>query len=274
MARQPLTLAAAGDNQVGRGDDITLMSRGPGLLRRTVSALIVVMLVCGLGCAAPAGAAPDQCTPSGEDGAIALPKKLATANRPNEDKYTTPDVEPLTNVNVNGLGLSTPGTLRVATLSQSPPNVCINSAGRFTGFDNELLQAIAKKLDLQVSFVGTDFAGLLAQVAAGRFDVGSASITATDARRRTVSFTNGYDFGYFSLVVPAGSAITGFDHLAEGQRIGVVQGTVEESYVVESLHLAAGEVSRLHQPLRQPQDTPGRCLGGAGDGGTERRPRR
>ena len=206
-------------------------------LRRLVSALIIVMLVGGLSIAAPAAADPDQCAPSGQDGAIALPKKLATANRPTEDKYTTPDVEPLTDVNVNALGLSTPGTLTVATLSQSPPNICINSAGRFTGFDNELLRAIAKRLNLQVNFVGTDFAGLLAQVAAGRFDVGSASISATDARRRTVSFTNGYDFGYFSLVVPAGSAITGFEHLAPGQRIGVVQGTVEEAYVVDSLRI-------------------------------------
>jgi polar amino acid transport system substrate-binding protein len=37
--------------------------------------------------------------------------------------------------------------------------------------------------------------------------------------------------------VPSGSAITGFDKLAAGQRIGVVQGTVQEAYVVDSLHL-------------------------------------
>jgi polar amino acid transport system substrate-binding protein len=60
---------------------------------------------------------------------------------------------------------------------------------------------------------------------------------ATEARRRTVGFTNGYDFGYLSLIVPSGSAIDGFDHLGPGQRIGVVQGTVEEAYVVDTLHL-------------------------------------
>jgi polar amino acid transport system permease protein/polar amino acid transport system substrate-binding protein len=32
-------------------------------------------------------------------------------------------------------------------------------------------------------------------VASRRFDVGSSSITTTDARRKTVGFTNGYDFG-------------------------------------------------------------------------------
>jgi polar amino acid transport system substrate-binding protein len=199
--------------------------------------MAVPWLVCTLTVAAPAAADINQCAPSGQEGAIALPRKLATANRPREDKYTTPDVEPLNVVNINTLGLLTPGTLTVGTLSQAPPTSCLNSSGRYTGFDNELLRAIAKKLGLQVVFVGTDFSGLLAQVGSRRFDVGSASITATDARRRTVSFTNGYDFGYFSLVVPSGSAITGFDDLGPGQRIGVVQGTVEDAYVVDNLHL-------------------------------------
>jgi polar amino acid transport system substrate-binding protein len=127
--------------------------------------------------------------------------------------------------------------LTVGTLSDAPPSICINSKGDFTGFDNELLRAVAEKLGLRINFVGTEFSGLLAQVASRRFDVGSSSITTTDARRRTVGFTNGYDFGYFSLVVPTGSPITGFDKLAAGQRIGVVQGTVQEAYLVDSLKL-------------------------------------
>ncbi|PRC59327.1 amino acid ABC transporter permease, partial [Mycobacterium sp. ITM-2017-0098] len=84
------------------------------------------------------------------------------------------------------LGLSQPGTLTVGTLSDAPPSICIDSASQFTGFDNELLRAIARQLGLQINFVGTEFSGLLAQVASRRFDVGSSSITTTDARRRTV----------------------------------------------------------------------------------------
>jgi len=167
-----------------------------------------------------------------------LPTNLAAAAKgPDADKYTTPSVVPLSGIDVKTLGLGVPGTLTVGTLSDAPPSICINAAGQFTGFDNELLRAIAGKLGLQINFVGTDFSGLLAQVASRRFDVGSSSITTTDARRRTVGFTNGYDFGYFSLVVPSGSNITGFTQLGAGQRIGVVQGTVQEAYVVDTLHL-------------------------------------
>lgn len=199
--------------------------------------IAVALMVCCLAAAPTAAAVPDQCAPVGMAGAIALPQKLATAKRPREDKYTTATVEPLSSINVNALRLGTPGVLTVGTLSTSPPMTCINTAGHFAGFDNELLRAIAAKLGLRVHFIGTDFFGLLAQVDSGRFDVGSASVTATDARRRTVGFTNGYDFGYLALVVPAGSPIRGFDNLAAGQRIGVVQGTVEDAYVVDTLQL-------------------------------------
>lgn len=193
-------------------------------------------MIAGLVAAAPAGA--DQCAPPGVGSASALPTNLAAAAKgPDEDKYTTATVQPLPSINREALGLITPGTLTVGTLSDAPPSICIDSKGQFTGFDNELLRAIADKLGLKISFVGTEFSGLLAQVAARRFDVGSSSITTTDARRRTVGFTNGYDFGYFSLVVPSGSPITGFQQLGPGQRIGVVQGTVQEAYLVDTLHL-------------------------------------
>jgi polar amino acid transport system substrate-binding protein len=205
---------------------------------KTSVVALIALLICSMGLAAPAGANVDQCAPPGVQSASALPTNLAAAAQgPGADRYTTPTVASLSAVNVNALGLGVPGMLTVGTLSDAPPSICINSAGQFTGFDNELLRAIADKLGLKINFVGTEFSGLLAQVASRRFDVGSSSITTTDARRRTVGFTNGYDFGYFSLVVPSGSPITGFGKLATGQRIGVVQGTVQEAYVIDTLHL-------------------------------------
>ena len=213
------------------------------LLRVAATVLIVFGLASGA-LAAPAAADRNQCAPAGLDSATVLPTNLNEfAGLTQEDEHTTTGVKPLSAVNIGALGLSTPGVLAVGTLSDAPPNICVTPTGQFSGFDNQLLLAIAGKLGLQVRFISTDFSALLAQVASGRFDVGSAAVKATDARRRTVAFTNGYDFGYYSLVVPPGSAIRRFGDLAEGQRIGVVQGTVEESYVVDILHL---------QPVKYP----------------------
>jgi polar amino acid transport system substrate-binding protein len=130
--------------------------------------------------------------------------------------------------NANPYGLIEPGVLRTGTLTDAPPNVYVKD-GEFTGFDNDLLTAIARKLDLKVEFVGTEFSALLAQVKTRKFDVGSSSITITDARKKTVDFTNKYDFGYLGLEVPAGSSITSFDQLKD-KRVAVVQGTVQDDY--------------------------------------------
>ncbi|MCV7163858.1 ABC transporter substrate-binding protein/permease [Mycobacterium stomatepiae] len=204
-----------------------------------------ILIVCGLVLAGPAVADRNQCTPAGVGSARPLPKDLTTVEGGvgRDENNTTATVESLDTIDVGALGLSTPGVLTVGTLSDAPPSVCVDSTGVFTGFDKQLLRAIAKKIGLQIRFVSTDFSALLAQVASRRFDVGSASVQATTARRRTVGFTNGYDFGYYALVVPPGSPIKSFSDLAEGQRIGVVQGTVEEHYVVDTLRL---------QPVKYP----------------------
>ncbi|MFK3979084.1 ABC transporter substrate-binding protein [Micromonospora sp. NPDC050397] len=128
----------------------------------------------------------------------------------------------------NPYNLLRPGTLRVGTLSDAPPNVYLKD-GKFTGFDNDLLTAVAGKVGLKVEFVGTEFSALLAQVNNHKFDVGSSSITITEARKKTVDFGNGYDFGYFGLDVPAGSPIKSFAQL-KGARVVVVQGTVQDDY--------------------------------------------
>jgi polar amino acid transport system substrate-binding protein len=212
-----------------------------------LSALVATILLSWtLVAAAPATADNHMCKPSGKEGAMALPGQLVHASPPLEPDYTTPDVEPLSSVDIDALGLHTPRTLTIGTQPGGPPTSCLNASGRFTGYDNELLRAIASKLGLKVVFAGTEFAGLLAQVATGRFDVASSSIIATEKRRRTVGFTNGYDFGYISLIVPTGSPLDSFDKLGKGQRIGVIQGTVEEAYVVDTVHV---------QPVKFPDFT-------------------
>lgn len=208
------------------------------LLALALTAAIIGLLSILGGPAPHAQAAPDDsCAPAGLASASAAPVNLAAAEQGGEDKYTTPNTTPIDQLDLNALELLAPGKLSVGTLSDAGPSICVNSAGVFTGFDNELLKAVAAKLGLQVEFNGTEFAGLLSQVANNRFDVGSSSITTTDDRRKTVDFTNGYDFGYFSLVAPTNGSVKSFGDLSEATRIAVVQGTVQDDYVINTLGL-------------------------------------
>ncbi|AIY01395.1 ABC-type amino acid transport system, permease component [Arthrobacter sp. PAMC 25486] len=159
---------------------------------------------------------------------------LAGSDQTSLDKYTTDDVTPLDKINVDELGLIVPGTITVGTLSDAPPNIFIKD-GKFTGYDNELLRAMGDKLGLKVEFKSTSFASLLGQVENKQFDVGSSSISTTDARRKNVGFTNGYDFGYMAVVAMDKTPIKGFADLTDKTRIGVVQGTVQDDYVTNTL---------------------------------------
>jgi polar amino acid transport system substrate-binding protein len=132
----------------------------------------------------------------------------------------------------NPYDLQQPGVLRAGTLTDAPPNVYLKD-GKFTGFDNDLLTAVAAKLDLKVEFVGTEFSSLLAQVKTRKFDIGSSSISITEKRKQTVAFTNKYDFGFLGLDVPASSTVKGFDQLS-GKRVVVVQGTVQDDYATRT----------------------------------------
>ncbi|XAS70870.1 ABC transporter substrate-binding protein [Micrococcaceae bacterium Sec5.1] len=186
------------------------------------AALAISLAACGGGTSQPSGSPTDA---------------LAGSDQQTLDKYTTPDVTALDKIDKSKLGLVTDGTLRVGTLSDAPPNIFIDPSGKFTGYDNELLRAIGDKLGLKVEFASTDFSALLSQVANKQFDVGSSSISTTDARRKTVGFTNGYDFGYMAVVTKNDAKVTGFADLKEGVRIGVVQGTVQDDYVTNTLKL-------------------------------------
>ncbi|MDQ4503311.1 ABC transporter substrate-binding protein [Sinomonas sp. ASV322] len=163
---------------------------------------------------------------------------LKGSDKQSTDKYTTASVTPLDKIDTSKLGLITPGTIKVGTLSDAPPNIFIDkNTGEFTGYDNELLKAMAAKLGLKVEFVSTKFQSLLAQVKTKQFDMGSSSISTTDARRETVAFTNGYDYGYMAIVTKDGAKVKTFDDLKQGVRIGVVQGTVQDDFVTNTLKL-------------------------------------
>lgn len=208
--------------------------------RALLAALLLAVALLATACGSRGGgdsATRDLCAPPGPEAASAAPANLTAPGAGKEDRFTTESTAPPQAVDISRLGLIRPGVLSVGTLSDAPPSICVNSAGAFTGFDNELLRAVAAKIGLRVEFSGTEFAGLLAQVSGKRFDVGSSNITTTDARREMVGFTNGYDFGYFSLVVKDGSPVRGFADLGPGSRVAVVQGTVQDEYVVNQLGL-------------------------------------
>ncbi|RLK60395.1 amino acid ABC transporter substrate-binding protein (PAAT family) [Actinokineospora cianjurensis] len=119
-------------------------------------------------------------------------------------------------------------TLRVGTLGDAPPNV-YQENGVYTGFDNELFKAVADKAGYKVEFVGTDFSALLGQVANKTYDAGSSAIAQTEERRKTVDFTDPYNYEYISIL-SKDKGITDAK-LLDGKRVAVIQATVGDKYL-------------------------------------------
>lgn len=128
----------------------------------------------------------------------------------------------------------TEGTLTVCTDSPYPP-MEFEEDGEFTGFDIELMRAIAEGLGLELAVNNTGFDPITSGLAmeAGDCDVAAASITITEERAEAILFSDGYFTADQSLLVKADS---GFASLADldGESLGVQTGTTGQIYAEEN----------------------------------------
>ncbi|MEZ5138733.1 MAG: transporter substrate-binding domain-containing protein [Acidimicrobiales bacterium] len=103
----------------------------------------------------------------------------------------------------------------------------------YTGFDIELLDAIAEDQNATLDITDSDFDTIFASVNAGKCDIVASAVTITDERKENSLFSDPYFDADQSLLVPADSDVEGLDDLT-GATIGVQSGTTGESYAQEN----------------------------------------
>ncbi|SEF18023.1 basic amino acid ABC transporter substrate-binding protein [Jiangella alba] len=142
------------------------------------------------------------------------------------------------------LALVQDGTLTVCSDVPYPPFEVESpdAPSGYSGFDMDLMQAIADGLGLQMAVqdVGFDPLQSGAVLAAGQCDLGASAMTITDERKQNLDFSDPYYDSLQSLLVPADSGITSIDDLV-GKTVGVQQGTTGEIYAKEHLPEGANE---------------------------------
>ena len=137
----------------------------------------------------------------------------------------------------NEYGLVDAGTLTVCSDIPYPPfefEGGDNGTG-YTGFDIDLLAAIAEKLDLKLSVQDVGFDALQSgtTLAAGTCDIGASAMTITEERQANIDFSDPYYDSLQSLLVRTDSGIESIDDLS-GKNVGVQQGTTGEAYANEN----------------------------------------
>ena len=100
-------------------------------------------------------------------------------------------------------GLVTDGTLTVATEGTYRPFSFHDDGGTgdLTGFDVEIIQAVADKLGLEVEFQETQWDAIFAGLDAGRFDVIANQVTINDDRTAKYLFSTPYTVSPGVIVV-------------------------------------------------------------------------
>lgn len=116
----------------------------------------------------------------------------------------------------NDFGLVKDGTLTVATEGTYRPFSFHGDGGTgdLTGYDVEIIQAVADKLDLEVDFKETQWDAIFAGLDAGRFDVIANQVTINDEREAAYLFSAPYTVSPGVIVVAEDDdSISSFDDL-------------------------------------------------------------
>jgi polar amino acid transport system substrate-binding protein len=125
----------------------------------------------------------------------------------------------------------------VLTSSGYEPYEIVDTDGNLTGFDIELMEALALEVGIEIEWKDVDFDGIIASLQSGQAEIAIAGISPTDERKEMVDFSDVYynsESGLTNfLVFDSTSSISGLDDL-DGLVVGAQLGTVQAS-LLESI---------------------------------------
>jgi len=126
------------------------------------------------------------------------------------------------------LGKITEGELLVGTDTPYPPFE-IGQPPDISGYDIDVVSAVAEDLGLEVTYQDTSFDTIFRDTAQGKFDAAVAASTILPERERTVDFSDPYYETFQALVVTEDSDIASVEDLS-GAIVGAQDATTGETY--------------------------------------------
>lgn len=115
-------------------------------------------------------------------------------------------------------------------IPDGPPMGFVPAAGgESAGSDVDVIRAIAKVLDLKVTFTVAGFDALIPGLQSGRYDTGSVGLSDTAAREKIMDLLRWVQYGQGIGTMKGGRAVT-FDD-ACGASFGVLNGSAAQKYI-------------------------------------------
>ncbi|MHA3916623.1 ABC transporter substrate-binding protein [Halovulum sp. GXIMD14793] len=122
--------------------------------------------------------------------------------------------------------------LRVGAYPTNPPWQNKMEDGSFEGFEVDIVKEIASRMGREAEIEGYDFRALFVATASGRVDMVISSLTITDERLESQSFTQPYVEGALGIGVRNGEEVDGLEDLA-GKRVGAIATSFGEAWMQE-----------------------------------------
>jgi polar amino acid transport system substrate-binding protein len=121
----------------------------------------------------------------------------------------------------------------IGTNAEYPPFEFVDDEGNITGFDIELMDAIAEAADFEYEFVNTRWDGIFVALASGEFDAVISAATITDEREEMVDFSDPYFNAGQRIAVRADETEIEEPDDLDGVRVGVQLGTTGDIWLTD-----------------------------------------
>ena len=131
------------------------------------------------------------------------------------------------------------GVLKVGTSAEYSPyefHRVVDGEDKIVGFDDFIVQEIAKDMGVKVEYTDMDFDGLLGALQADKVDIVLAGMTPNEERKKSVDFSEIYYTNSNVCIVAKGKedSIKSSDDLKK-LKVGVQKGTTQADYVTGDL---------------------------------------
>ena len=134
------------------------------------------------------------------------------------------------------------GVLKVGTSAEYSPyefHKVVDGEDKIVGFDDFLVQEIAKDMGVKVEYEDMDFDGLLGALQADKVDIVLAGMTPDEKRKKSVDFSDIYYTNSNVCIVTKGKedTIKKSEDLKD-LKVGVQKGTTQADYVTNTLGIS------------------------------------
>jgi polar amino acid transport system substrate-binding protein len=126
--------------------------------------------------------------------------------------------------------------LVVGTSADYPPYEYVDEAGKFAGFDIELMEEIAKRMDVKIEWQDMPFDSLIQAVQEGKINASISCFNYSEERAQLVDFSDPYHSSEDAFIVKKDFSGK-FDQAEDAAnfKLGVQSGTMQDEWITDEL---------------------------------------